>query len=145
MRAIALLTLFGITLSSLVACSGTKNAANNAAQTAASAAGAMGNAAQNAGQTAGQAAGSAAGAMANGAQNTAGAMGSAAQGAAAAMTKPNCGAVQAVWVNLKSKAYHEPGDPWYGKGTHGKFLCPSQAQAQGFHPAGRRGASSSSM
>jgi len=126
MRAIALLTLFGITLSTLVACSGSKNAANNAAQTAASAAGAAGNAAQGA----------------------AGAMGNAAQGAAADMTKPNCGAVQPVWVNLKSKVYHEPGDPMYGTTKHGKFLCPSAAKAQGFHPAGgamHHHAASSSM
>ncbi|HZY95695.1 MAG TPA: hypothetical protein VFE35_01200 [Candidatus Cybelea sp.] len=115
MRTIALLTLFGITLSGLVACSSNKagNAANNAAQTAASAAGAMGNAAN--------------GAMAG---------------------KPNCGAVQAVWVNLNTKVYHEPGDPVYGKTKHGEYLCPSQAQAQGFRPAGgamkhhRKGSSS---
>jgi hypothetical protein len=132
MRAIALLTLFGITLASLVACSGSKNASNNAAQTAASAAGAMGNAAQNAGQ----AAGSAAGAMGNAAQGAAGAMGNAAQGAAANMTKPNCGAVQPVWVNLSTKVYHEPGDPRYGATKHGEYLCPSQAKAQGFRPAG---------
>jgi hypothetical protein len=140
MRAIALLTLFGITLSTLVACSGNKagNAANNAAQTAASAAGAAGNAVQGA-----------AGAMGSAAQGAAGAMGNAAQGAAADMTKPNCGAVQPVWVNLKTKVYHEPGDPMYGTTKHGKFLCPSAAKAQGFHPAGgamhRHAASSSSM
>ncbi len=49
---------------------------------------------------------------------------------------PNCGAVQAVWVNLKSKVYHEPGDPYYGKTSHGEYLCPSAAKAQGFRPAG---------
>jgi hypothetical protein len=75
-------------------------------------------------------------------------MGNAAQGAAADMTKPNCGAVQPVWVNLKSKVYHEPGDPMYGTTKHGKFLCPSAAKAQGFHPAGgamHHHAASSSM
>ena len=49
---------------------------------------------------------------------------------------PNCGAVQPVWVNLSSKVYHEPGDPYYGKTAHGEYLCPSQAKAQGFRPAG---------
>lgn len=49
---------------------------------------------------------------------------------------PNCGAVKAVWVNLNSKVYHEPGDPYYGHTKHGEYLCPSQAKAQGFHPAG---------
>lgn len=132
MRTIALLTLFGITLSALVGCSGAKNAANNAAQTAASAAG------------------NAAGAAGNAAGSAAGAMGNAAQGAAANMTKPNCGAVQPVWVNLNTKVYHEPGDPMYGTTKHGEFLCPSAAKAQGFRPAGgamrrHHAASSSSM
>lgn len=127
MRAIALLTLFGITLSTLVACGGNKSA-SNAAQSAASAAGAMGGAARGAA--------SAAGAMGNAAR---GAMSNAANGAAGAVTgKPNCGAVQAVWVNLNTKVYHEPGDPAYGNTRHGEYLCPSQAKAQGFRPAGGR-------
>ncbi|MGB8908062.1 MAG: hypothetical protein WCC84_04895 [Candidatus Cybelea sp.] len=138
MRAIVLLTFFGITLSGLVGCSGkTNNAANNAAQTAASAAGAMGSAAQNAGR----AAGSAAGAMGSAAKG-------AANGAMGAMTgKPNCGAVEPVWVNLNSKVYHEPGDPAYGTTKHGEYLCPSQAKAQGFRRArgAHHKASSSSM
>ncbi|MFZ0365849.1 MAG: hypothetical protein WAL67_16750 [Candidatus Cybelea sp.] len=138
MRAIVLLTLFGITLSGLVACSGkSNNAANNAAQTAASAGGAMGNAAQGAAQNAGQAAG----AMGNAAKGAVG-------GAMGAMTgKPNCGAVEAVWVNLNTKVYHEPGDPAYGTTKHGEYLCPSQAKAQGFRRAGgaHHKASSSSM
>src|SRR5581483_8123023 len=49
---------------------------------------------------------------------------------------PNCGAVKAVWVNLNSKVYHEPGDPYYGHTRHGEYLCPSQAKEQGFRPAG---------
>jgi hypothetical protein len=49
---------------------------------------------------------------------------------------PNCGAVQAVWVNLNTKVYHEPGDPVYGHTKRGEYLCPSQAVAQGFHRAG---------
>ncbi len=47
-----------------------------------------------------------------------------------------CGAVKPVWVNLRSKAYHEPGDPYYGRTKNGKYLCPAQAQAQGYHAAG---------
>ena len=54
---------------------------------------------------------------------------------------PNCGAVQPVWVNLSSKVYHSPGDPYYGKTAHGEYLCPSQAKAQGFRPAGGAGGS----
>ncbi len=63
-------------------------------------------------------------------------MQAAAGGDAAAGSVPNCGAVQAVWVNLTSKVYHQPGDPVYGKTKHGEYLCPSQAKAQGFRPAG---------
>jgi hypothetical protein len=48
---------------------------------------------------------------------------------------PNCGAVKAVWVNLRTKIYHEPGDRMYGKTKKGEYLCPSAAKAQGFHAA----------
>lgn len=47
-----------------------------------------------------------------------------------------CGAVKPVWVNMHSKAYHEPGDPYYGRTKTGKYLCPSEAAAQGYHAAG---------
>ncbi|MGA8474327.1 MAG: hypothetical protein WB681_04590 [Candidatus Cybelea sp.] len=59
-----------------------------------------------------------------------------ANGSAREESMPNCGAAQAVWVNLKTKVYHEPGDPRYGKTKSGEYLCPSQAAAQGFRPAG---------
>lgn len=45
--------------------------------------------------------------------------------------KPNCGAVQAVWVNTKTHVYHEPGDPYYGRTGNGKYMCPSAAKAEG--------------
>jgi hypothetical protein len=48
---------------------------------------------------------------------------------------PNCGAVKAVWVNLKTKVYHEAGDRMYGKTKKGEYLCPAAAKAQGFHAA----------
>lgn len=58
---------------------------------------------------------------------------------------PNCGAVKAVWVNTNSHVYHEPGDPYYGKTKHGKYMCPSAAKKEGDHPAGGAKAQSSSM
>jgi hypothetical protein len=52
---------------------------------------------------------------------------------------PDCGAVQPVWVNLRTKKYHEPGDPAYGHTKHGEYVCPSRARQQGFVPAGGGG------
>ena len=47
-----------------------------------------------------------------------------------------CGAVKPVWVNMHTKAYHEAGDPYYGRTKNGKYMCPSEAAAQGYHAAG---------
>jgi len=77
------------------------------------------------------------------AASAAGAMGDAANSMTAAMSKPNCGAVSPVWVNLNSKVYHEPDDPVYGKTKHGEYLCPNQAKAQGFRKAGTHKSSTS--
>lgn len=48
----------------------------------------------------------------------------------------NCGAVQPVWVNVRSHVYHEPSDPLYGRTKHGKYLCPSTALSEGYRKAG---------
>lgn len=48
----------------------------------------------------------------------------------------HCGAVKPVWVNTKSGAYHEPGDPYYGHTKEGKYMCPSAARAAGYHASG---------
>jgi hypothetical protein len=108
-----ILSVFIIALLALTGCGGNKasNAASNAAKAAATAASDAGSAASNAMQSAGQA-------------------------VTGDKTPPNCGAVSAVWVNLRSKVYHEPSDPKYGKTKHGEYLCPSAAKAQGFRPAG---------
>jgi hypothetical protein len=58
------------------------------------------------------------------------------QGGQVAANMPDCGAVQPVWVNLRTKKYHEQGDPAYGRTKHGEYLCPSQARQQGFVAAG---------
>ncbi|MFN2527128.1 MAG: hypothetical protein ABR584_00225 [Candidatus Baltobacteraceae bacterium] len=50
----------------------------------------------------------------------------------------NCGAVQPVWVNMHTKAWHEPGDPYYGKTKNGRYMCPNAAAAAGFHAAGSK-------
>jgi hypothetical protein len=119
-------SVFALAMVGLVACGGNKSA-QNAANSAASAAG-------NAANTMASAAGNAGNAMASAAGNAAGSMGSMANSAMEKM--PNCGAVKPVWVNLNTKVYHEPGDPFYGKTKHGEYLCPSQAKAQGFHAPG---------
>ena len=41
-----------------------------------------------------------------------------------------------VWVNLKSKVYHCPGDKYYGKTKKGEYLSESEAVAKGFHAEG---------
>ena len=48
----------------------------------------------------------------------------------------NCGATQPVWVNLHTKAWHEPGDPYYGRTKNGAYMCASDAAAKGYHAAG---------
>lgn len=47
-----------------------------------------------------------------------------------------CSGSDVVWVNLKSKSYHEPGDPYYGRTKNGKYMCKAAADAAGYHMAG---------
>jgi len=39
---------------------------------------------------------------------------------------------------MHTKAYHDPGDPYYGKTRNGAYMCRDTANAQGYHPAGQR-------
>lgn len=59
-------------------------------------------------------------------------------GAAPMPAGMNCGATKPVWVNMHTKAYHEAGDPYYGKTKNGQYMCASAAVAAGYHLAGTR-------
>jgi len=47
-----------------------------------------------------------------------------------------CSGSDIVWVNLKTKAYHETGDPYYGRTKNGQYMCKAAADAAGYHVAG---------
>ena len=57
---------------------------------------------------------------------------------AAATPKPG-GGPGLVWVNTKSKAYHDQSSPYYGKTKEGKYMTEAAAKAEGDHPAGSFG------
>ena len=47
-----------------------------------------------------------------------------------------CSGNDVVWVNMKSKSYHLPADPYYGRTKNGKYMCKAAADAAGYHMAG---------
>src|SRR5215470_9978679 len=49
-----------------------------------------------------------------------------------------CGKEDIVWANMHTKAFHDPGDPYYGKTKNGVYMCRDTALTNGYHPAGQR-------
>src|SRR5579863_7365782 len=47
-----------------------------------------------------------------------------------------CTGDDVVWVNLSTKSYHEPSDPYFGRTKNGKYMCKAAADAAGYHLAG---------
>lgn len=62
--------------------------------------------------------------------------------AQSATAKPSCAPGDAVvWENAHTKAYHLPGDKYYGNTKHGAYACRSAADSGGYHLAGSKHAS----
>jgi hypothetical protein len=47
--------------------------------------------------------------------------------------KSHCGTDQVVWGNSSSHVLHDPGTKYYGKTTHGGYLCKGMAVNAGYH------------
>ena len=61
----------------------------------------------------------------------------AATGVTEKATPPSCNGESPVWVLADAKVFLVPGDRLYGKTKRGRYLCLSEAQAEGYR-AGRR-------
>jgi hypothetical protein len=48
-----------------------------------------------------------------------------------AAAQEHCTADQVVWLNTKSKVYHEKGMPYYGHTKAGAYVCRKEADAAG--------------
>jgi len=48
-----------------------------------------------------------------------------------ASAKAHCATDEVVWVNLKSKIYHEKGTHFYGTTKNGEYACRKEADAAG--------------
>ena len=52
-----------------------------------------------------------------------------------AEAKSGCGSDQVVWANTSSHVLHKAGTQYYGKTTHGAYMCESAATKAGYHLA----------
>lgn len=52
-----------------------------------------------------------------------------------AEAKGKCGAGPVVWMNTKSKVFHDNTSSRYGKTKHGAYMCQAEANAMGGHAA----------
>jgi hypothetical protein len=50
-----------------------------------------------------------------------------------AQAKTSCRTDAVVWVNLRSKVYHEAGSKSYGATKTGAYMCEKESVAAGFH------------
>ena len=47
--------------------------------------------------------------------------------------KSHCGTDQVVWGNTSSHVLHDSGTKYYGKTTHGAYMCKGHAVNAGYH------------
>ena len=47
--------------------------------------------------------------------------------------KAHCGSDQVVWANTRSHVLHDPGTKYYGKTTHGAYVCKGMAMNADYH------------
>lgn len=52
-----------------------------------------------------------------------------------------CGANEVTWANTRSYVLHDPGTQYFGKTSHGAYVCKGAALHAGYHEAGQKGGS----